>query len=116
MRVLFATLVTALGLAACSDPDPVGARCDLGAETKVNQTLVASPSIDCQSRMCLHVGSDEPRSAGTTIGMCTADCETDDDCVADPTTPCPAAFVCEVVTDVGAFAGRKVCACPAAAE
>ncbi len=107
MRTRFSFLLV---LAGC-DPDPVGRRCDLGAPVEPAEVVLASGSLDCTSRLCLHAGEDDGVAAATSTGMCTAACATDDDCLADSTTPCEGGFACAPVTSVGPFGCEPVCVC-----
>jgi hypothetical protein len=81
---------------------PSGRVCDF-AETN-DPTSVGSPSLDCPSRMCVHVQT-------FSQDQCAADCEMDEDCIAAPESPCSNNFVCTAVTSVGPFACRKLCVC-----
>lgn len=104
-------------LLGCAD-NPVGRKCDLGVEDpNPNETVLASPSLDCQSRLCLKVpqtraqlpeGSSYPTGK---IGLCTASCESDDDCDRVPESPCKTGFTCAVATVVGPFCCEKMCIC-----
>ena len=107
----------ALALAGCND-NPVGRLCDLGAVPGEDQSVVASGSLDCVSRTCLHVPlkSDElpPGSQYPTgqNGLCTAECESDDDCDRVPESPCKGGFACGVPITAGAtFCCKKFCIC-----
>ena len=85
LAALLAASGVAVSLSACSE-NPVGRKCDLGVDNpNPNEAVLASPSLDCQSRTCLKVplqrdlppGSEYPSG---NIGLCTADCEQDSDC------------------------------------
>jgi len=114
--LLFVTAMIALGSAACAD-NPVGRICDLGVEDpNPNESVVASPSLDCQSRTCLKVplGRDLPEGSRYPTGnkgLCTAECESDDDCDRVPESPCKTGFTCAVPVVVGPFCCRKLCIC-----
>lgn len=101
MRILLVALVV---LASCAAPDPVGRKCDLGEVPKPDVTVISSQSLDCASRLCV-------QESGAPDALCSAACETDEDCVGDPATPCATAFTCAVVTEVGPFAGQPMCVC-----
>jgi hypothetical protein len=107
--------VAALGL-ACSE-NPVGRLCDLGVDIpNENESVVASPSLDCQSRTCLKVplqSTDNPDVDYPTgnKGLCTAECDSDDDCDRVPESPCHTGFTCAVPVVVGPFCCRKMCIC-----
>ncbi|HEU5108663.1 MAG TPA: hypothetical protein VFT95_08915 [Micromonosporaceae bacterium] len=85
------------------DAAPSGRACFSGAGED-DPTLLASPSADCPSRMCLHV-------QGEPVDQCTAFCEDAADCAAAAETPCDGSFVCEPVIDEGPYRCRKVCVC-----
>ena len=70
-------------------------------------TVISSPSLECPSRVCLHVQGNPP-------DMCAAFCEQADDCLAAAETPCDEELVCAAPMDEGPFACRKVCVCAAA--
>jgi hypothetical protein len=106
MRLLCLLL---LALTAC-DPEPVGLRCDLGQPAREGETVIASGSLDCTSRLCLRPAG-STTTGGDTIGMCTDACVSDDDCVGDPTTPCSGGFTCAVPTAVGPFGCQTMCVC-----
>ena len=80
------------GLSACSE-NPVGRICDLGVEDpNPNESVIASPSLDCQSRTCLKVPLQRELPEGGAYpdgnrGLCTADCEVDEDCDRVPESP-----------------------------
>ena len=86
-----------------SDASPSGRACFSGAGLE-DQTLLASPSLDCPSRTCLHVQGVEP-------DQCTATCEDAADCAASADSPCESDFACEAPLETGPFACRKVCVC-----
>lgn len=107
-----------LGLVGCDD-NPVGRICDLGSETpQADESVVASPSLDCVSRTCLRVPAQKPLPAGSdpippNAGMCTAECSSDDDCDRVPESPCLSGFTCGVAPGitVGPFCCKKFCIC-----
>jgi hypothetical protein len=43
--------------------------------------------------------------------LCTATCDTDDDCTAVPETPCLKGFTCGIAVTEGPFCCEKVCIC-----
>lgn len=106
-------------LAACSeDPDGVpsdghppdgvvadesGRACASGAATG-SETVVASPSLDCPSLLCLHVQNLAPDE-------CTATCTTAGECLAAPASACTAGFVCQPVIAAGPFSCQSFCVC-----
>jgi hypothetical protein len=112
-------LVVVLGLvlaSACTS-SPVGRICDLGTATPApSEVVVASPSLDCVSRTCLRVPLGRELPDGSSFpdgnnGLCTAECEADDDCDRVPESPCKTGFTCGVAVTVGPFCGRKFCIC-----
>jgi hypothetical protein len=117
---LFAALVGLLSIgvfgAGCAD-NPVGRICDLGVEDpNPNESVVASPSLDCQSRTCLKVPQTRDLPEGSRYpegnkGLCTAECESDGDCDRVPESPCTTGFTCAVPVVVGPFCCRKLCIC-----
>ncbi len=102
--------------AGCND-NPVGRLCDLGASTPtVDQTVVASPSLDCVSRTCLHFTPERTPPPGSNpqplnSGLCTAECTADSDCDRVPESPCVTGFTCGVATTAGDFCCKKFCIC-----
>lgn len=103
-------------LFGCSG-DPVGRICDLGTALPApSEVVVASPSLDCVSRTCLRVpqskelppGSAYPEGAA---GLCTSQCETEEDCDRVPESPCVTGFTCGIAVTVGPFCCQKFCIC-----
>ncbi len=112
-------LVVVLGLvlaSACTS-NPVGRICDLGTATPApSEVVVASPSLDCVSRTCLRVPLGRELPEGSMFpegnnGLCTAECEADEDCERVPESPCKTGFTCGVAVTVGPFCCRKFCIC-----
>lgn len=108
-------MALALVFGAC-DEEPVGRLCDLGSAPQGMEVVIASPSLDCVSRTCLRVPLTQELPAGSSFpsggtGLCTATCESDDDCVRDPDSPCLGGFECRVAVTVGPFCCQKLCAC-----
>jgi hypothetical protein len=100
----FVYLLSLASLFACSEI-PVGRQCFISADAAPpNQTVVSSPALECQSRTCLHLANQSP-------DLCTGECSTNEDCVADDTTTCEGGFVCTVPVVVGAFCCKKMCVC-----
>jgi hypothetical protein len=81
----------------------VGRVCDPGTTTP-NETVIASPSLDCDSRMCLSIANSNPP-------MCTARCRDASDCEGALESACSAGFTCAPVMSVGPFACESVCVC-----
>lgn len=105
---LFAALVmgvlSVLMFGACSS-NPVGRECFIGTDAGTDQeTVIASPALECQSRTCLHI-------AGKTPDLCTGECSSDDDCDKSPESPCKGGFACVVPVFVGPFCCQKQCVC-----
>lgn len=113
--VVAAVLLAAL-LAGCGG-EPVGRVCDLGEQMPAaGEVVVASPSLDCVTRTCLRVplgkelppGSEYPSGNN---GLCTSECESEDDCERVPESPCTGGFACGVAVTVGPFCCKKFCVC-----
>lgn len=81
----------------------VGRVCDPGTVSP-NETVVASPALDCESRQCLSIASSTPP-------MCTATCFDATDCAEAAESACPSGFTCAPVVSVGPFACQNVCVC-----
>src|SRR5262245_59704802 len=113
---LAASLAAALAFAGCAD-NPVGRICDLGAVPAEGQAVVASASLDCVSRTCLRVPLTAPELPKNSeyptgqLGLCSAECSSDDDCDRVPESPCQTGFSCGVPVTVGPFCCRKFCIC-----
>ncbi len=82
---------------------PVGLVCDPGMVSP-NETVVASPALDCESRLCLNIASSTPP-------MCTAMCVDATDCSETAESACPSGFTCAPVVSVGPFACQNLCVC-----
>ena len=109
-------VVFVLFLVACSG-EPVGRLCDLGTlMPEATEVVVASPSLDCVSRTCLRYPAqrDLPpgsRPLGPNDGLCTSECQSDEDCDRVPESPCITGFTCGIAVTVGPFCCRKFCIC-----
>jgi hypothetical protein len=117
-RFVFALSAVTLSLtAAACGGEPVGRICDLGQEVDEGTNIVATESLDCTTRTCLKVRQEvlelPPGSRYPTgnKGLCTAKCESSDDCERVPESPCQLGFTCGVATTVGSFCCEKVCIC-----
>jgi hypothetical protein len=116
IRSCFAVVALAfVGLVGCSGT-PVGRICDLGGETPAtSEVVVTSPSLDCVSRTCLRypLSRDLPPGGkyNEKVGLCTAECDSSDDCEKVPESPCTTGFTCGVAVTVGPFCCRKFCIC-----
>lgn len=116
LRLGAVVALAAFGLAGCDD-NPVGRLCDLGASTPtVDSIVVASPSLDCVSRTCLHYTPNRPPPPGANpqpinSGLCTAECSADSDCDRVPESPCVTGFTCAIAVTAGDFCCKKFCIC-----
>src|SRR5690606_35381966 len=105
-----------LALGGCTS-NPVGRIGDLGTALPApSEVVVASPSLDCVSRTCLRVPLSRELPMGSMYpegnnGLCSAECESDDDCDEVPESPCKTGFSCTVAVTVGPFCCRKLCQC-----
>ncbi|MBA2538703.1 MAG: hypothetical protein H0V17_03635 [Deltaproteobacteria bacterium] len=81
----------------------VGRVCDIG-DIPSNETVIASPALDCESRQCLNVANSQP-------AMCTVECVDTTDCSEAAESACTAGFACAPVVSVGPFACRSFCVC-----
>ena len=107
-------VIAALGAPACSE-NPVGRRCFIGIDAgNDTQAIVASPALECPSRLCLHVPKDDgvtPPAEAEYADMCTNDCGSDSECDKVPESPCVSGFTCAVPVVVGRFCCQKMCIC-----
>ena len=104
--------IAALLASACSE-NPVGRKCFIGLDAGVEQqAVIASPALECSSRTCLKVPLERELPEGSEYSdLCTATCESDDDCDRVPESPCQTGFTCAIPVVVGPFCCRKVCIC-----
>lgn len=114
MRALVLGAALLAAFAACSE-NPVGRRCFIGVDAgNDSQAIVASPALECQSRTCLHYPKDEgvtPPGGAEYADMCTATCDSDDECDKVPESPCVSGFTCAIPVVVGPFCCQKMCIC-----
>jgi hypothetical protein len=117
VRHVYLALALGTAMIACSGT-PVGRICDLGtAMPDPSEVVIASPSLDCVSRECLKVPLTNPTPPkgsmypGGTNGLCSARCETSDDCEKVPESPCVSGFTCGIAVTVGPFCCQKFCIC-----
>jgi hypothetical protein len=98
-------LLFVLGLGACSGTE-VGRVCLLGRIDGGTDTsnVVGSPALECASRTCLHWQNKSP-------DLCTAECETPEDCDKVDESPCVGGFACEIPVVVGPFCCKRMCIC-----
>jgi hypothetical protein len=110
--VFVLAVASALGAAACSE-NPVGRICFIGADAgNPTQAIIASPALDCESRTCLHQPLTGQLPEGSQYNdLCTAECESEDDCDKVPESRCVNGFACAVPVVVGPFCCRKMCIC-----
>jgi hypothetical protein len=80
-----------------------GRACSTGLPAE-HPTVLASPALECPSRVCLHVEGDEAE-------RCTARCDDASDCIAAAETSCDGEHVCVAPMDDGPFACETVCVC-----
>jgi hypothetical protein len=110
-------LALVAGLAGCTN-NHVGRPCDLGVDPLTvasGGAIITSPALECPSRICLLPAATQ---ASTGAGpLCTAGCETNDDCAdaESGTSPgdgrCRGGFACGWPTTVGPFCCQKMCIC-----
>ncbi len=115
-----AIALTALGLGAACEDKHVGRLCELGvggvdAGASGATATITSPALECPSRICLLPGAEkEPMGTGA---LCTATCESNDDCADGETTNkvgdahCKGGFVCTWPTTTGSFCCQRMCVC-----
>jgi hypothetical protein len=116
-----AALFLALASAGCENKH-IGRPCDLnahddgGATSGTATTATVNPeALECPSRICLKPGNQQNSPTGP---LCTAECESDDDCsdgettgTASDNTHCHKGFVCMVPVTIGDLCCRKLCVC-----
>jgi len=101
-----ALLAAAFCLVACKE-NPVGRPCFIPQSdggVNLSNNRVSSPSVECQSKICLHIAEKEE-------DLCSADCEKDEDCDTDEGSTCTGGFVCMTPTTTGNFCCKKLCVC-----
>ncbi len=107
------TALAVLGM-ACEE-NPVGRKCIITSldDGTGAQTVISSPALECQSRICLRVPQDrnELPEGSEYSSLCTAECSTDEDCDRVPESPCQTGFTCAVPVVAGPFCCRKLCVC-----
>jgi hypothetical protein len=116
----FTITLAALGLGGACEDKHIGRLCELGvpnadAGASGATATIASPALECPSRICLLPGAEkDPMGTGS---LCTASCESNDDCsdgetVDKPGDPhCKGGFVCMWPTTTGSFCCQKMCVC-----
>jgi len=105
-RLLLAfTLAFALPLAACDDPHGLGLACVLERPATATVSAIETPSLDCESRICMQV-------AQQASALCTVECSDEGAaCLSESSSPCSSGFTCARPFVVGAFADRLLCVC-----
>lgn len=103
----------------CEDKH-VGRPCELGTTPTGGSSgqvaILASPALECPSRICLLPVNEK---GATTGPLCTAACESNDDCsdgeTGDSSNPadlrCKTGFACTWPTTVGDFRCQRLCVC-----
>src|SRR6185295_3647114 len=104
---LFTILVAAAVSTGCN-PNSIGRPCINANQNAATGTQIASPALECPSRLCL-IQQATDSTQGTSRNTCTASCESDDDCDAETKEYCQSGFRCAVATQVGRFCCRKFC-------
>jgi hypothetical protein len=116
LGVLLSIAALASLVPGCTD-SPVGRKCDLGEQTpQPNARVVASQSLDCVSRTCLRYPPERELPPGSiplaaNIGLCTAECNSSEDCDRVPESPCVLGFTCGIAVTAGPYCCRKLCIC-----
>jgi hypothetical protein len=114
-KILSALAVVALcsfGLASTGcNPNSIGRPCINANQNMATGTQIASPALECPSRLCLIQATTTPTAQGNSRNTCTAGCESDGDCDAETTEYCQSGFRCAVATQVGRFCCKKFCVC-----
>jgi len=93
------------------NPNSIGRPCINANQNAATGTQIASPALECPSRLCLIQATTEDTGQGGSRNTCTASCESDDDCDAETKEYCQSGFRCAVATQVGRFCCRKFCVC-----
>ena len=102
-------LATVWLLGGCAQPPAIGNACAVGSPGNSQEVTISTPALECESRICLQVGS-----AGA---MCTGTCGSDDDCLnLAPTAGqlCPGGFICRAASPFGDHPCQRLCVCRAA--
>ena len=113
---LFFILTVSTTLVGCSNT-PVGNPCTLGipgdSGDNDNNSIVSSPVVDCESRICIRTPQQGEPPEGFTGSQdyCTADCGSDSDCSESGASSCITGFSCRVATTTTRFCCRKLCVC-----
>ena len=121
-----AVLTGMAALTVACEENPVGRECfiglgpDAGTDAgtqpeppRPSEAILASPALECQSRLCLRVPQDRAQlpEGSKYANLCTAECSSDQDCDRVPESPCQTGFTCAIPVVVGPFCCQKVCVC-----
>jgi hypothetical protein len=119
---LFGLALATLAMSACEDKH-IGRTCELGTGSMGGMNggsvaTISSPALECPSRICILPPGDTANIENTGP-LCTASCESNDDCSDGETGPkgdgndrhCENGFVCMWPTTVGDFACQRMCVC-----
>ena len=109
-----AVLTGMAALTGACEENPVGRECFIGLDAgTASQAVLASPALECQSRLCLRVPQDRAQLPEDSkyANLCTAECDSDQDCDRVPESPCQTGFTCAIPVVVGPFCCRKLCVC-----
>ncbi|HEY7372748.1 MAG TPA: hypothetical protein VIF57_11350 [Polyangia bacterium] len=121
---LFALTLSALALGGACEDKHIGRSCELGTQATGmggsnggTVATIASPALECPSRICI-LPSGDSAAAANTGPLCTAPCDSNDDCDGEggpkgnaTDRHCENGFVCMWPTTVGDFACQKLCVC-----
>jgi hypothetical protein len=109
--LLGALLVAGFAPTGCN-PNSIGRPCINANQNAAAGTQIASPALECPSRLCLIQSTAAATGQeGNSRNTCTAECESDDDCDAETKEYCQKGFRCAVATQVGRFCCKKFCVC-----
>jgi hypothetical protein len=122
----FALLAFALamfGLGGACEDKHIGRTCELGTmpmggSSGSSVATISSPALECPSRICILAPSETGNTANTGP-LCTASCESNEDCEDGEGGPkgsledrhCETGFTCMWPTTVGDFKCQKFCVC-----
>jgi hypothetical protein len=110
-------LLVGCALVAACNPNSIGRPCVNPNNQPVRGVQLASPALECPSRLCLieppnaAAGDVTGLDGGTPRATCTSACAHDADCTPETTSRCAAGFVCAVASDVGPFRCQRLCVC-----
>ena len=109
-RLLLTVLIPVAGVllldAGCSQPPAIGNACAMGSPGDSQEVTISTPALECESRICLQVGSHDP--------LCTGECGSDDDCGRlAPTASqlCHQGFTCRAASPFGPHPCQRLCLC-----